>query len=260
MKDTQKEIRTAVILAAGMGQRLRQVIDDRPKGLLLIDGKEIIRRSLDSLLENGITEIVMVLGYLREKYIQALKTDYPQIKYVQNADYAETGSMHSLFLAREQVRDGFLLLESDLLYEDRCLSALLTDPGDEAVLISGATHSGDEVFVHGESGLIQYIAKKKNPDLVSQGELVGISKISADLYSQMQEYYSQVIRFPSNYHYEDCLSDLATRLPIHYLKVEDAIWTEIDDPSHYRRAVELIYPRICEKRKLVGQAGKRQIS
>jgi len=66
----------------------------------------------------------------------------------------------------------------------------------------------------------------------------------------MCDYYSQEIPFPSDYHYEDCLSDLAAKLSIRYLKIEDIIWTEIDDPSHYHRAVEQIYPRIRSKEGL----------
>ncbi|NQU63243.1 MAG: phosphocholine cytidylyltransferase family protein [SAR324 cluster bacterium] len=250
MTNVKKEIRSAVILAAGMGSRLREVIGDKPKGLLVIDEKEIIKRSLDCLQNNGISDIVMVLGYLREKYIQALQKEYPQIKYVYNPDYTCTGSMHSLFLAREHLTGDFLLLESDLLYEKRCISSLITGKSDEAILISGTTHSGDEVYVHGQAGLINRIAKKKDPQLISQGELVGISKISAALYEKMCAYYEHVIPFPSDYHYEDCLSDLSTGQPIPYLKIEDLIWTEIDDPSHYRRALEQIYPKICAKEAL----------
>ncbi len=245
-----KNIKTAVILAAGMGRRLRKVIDDKPKGLLAIDGKELIMRSLDCLKDHGITDIIMVLGYLREKYIQTLKEQFPNIRYVQNADYAETGSMHSLFLAKELIKSEFLLLESDLLYEDRCISSLLEDPGDEAVLISGATHSGDEVYVHGESGLINYIAKQVHSEFISQGELVGISKLSTDLFEKMCDYYCGEIPFPSDFHYEDCISALSTRMSIRYLKIEDIVWTEIDDPSHYQRALDLIYPKILEKRGL----------
>jgi len=245
MADPPK-IRTAVILAAGMGSRLRDIIADKPKGLLVIDGKELIKRSLECLADHGITRIVMVLGYLRETYIEALKTEFPQIRYLFNADFNQTGSMHSLFLARDQIREPFLLLESDLLYEARCISSLLEDPGDEAVLISGKTGSGDEVYVHGGAGLINYIAKTQHSDFISQGELVGISKISPALFRKMCEYYTSEVPFPSNFHYEDCISAVCSRIPVRYLKVEDIIWTEIDDPSHYRRALNLIYPRILE--------------
>lgn len=250
MSVNRKNIKTAVILAAGMGQRLRGVIDDKPKGLLAIDGKELILRSLDCLIDHGITEIIMVLGYLREKYIQTLKEAYPDIRYVQNADYAETGSMHSLFLSKELITSDFLLLESDLLYEDRCLSSLLEDPGDEAVLISGATQSGDEVYVHGESGLINHISKQKHPEFISQGELVGISKLSRDLFEKLCDYYSREISFPSDFHYEDCISALSSRMPIRYLKIDDIIWTEIDNASHFQRALELIYPKIIKQKEL----------
>ena len=64
----------------------------------------------------------------------------------------------------------------------------------------------------------------------------------------MCNYYRKEIKFPSNFHYEDCLSDLAQKgevVPYHL--VEDLLWTEIDDSSHYQRALESIYPKVIHK-------------
>ncbi len=235
---------TAVILAAGMGTRLTDVIEDKPKGLLKIGDREIIKESLDRILKGGIKNIIMVTGYQKKKYTQSLNGKYPDIKYVYNPDYATTGNMHSLFLARELIETDFLLLESDLLYEDRCITTLLETGKQDAILLSGETNSGDEVYVYGKSDLIKLITKKKETSPPLQGELVGISKISLSLYEKMCDYYHLEIPFPSDFHYEDCLSSLSGEYDICYHKVKDIIWTEIDDPSHYERAVNYIYPRI----------------
>ncbi len=237
-------VNTAVILAAGMGTRLADVIVDKPKGLLKIGNREIIKESLDRVLKGGIQNIVLVTGHQKEEYSQSLGETYPDIEYVYNPDYAVTGSMHSLFLARELIKTDFLLLESDLLYEDRCITTLIETHKQDAILLSGETNSGDEVYVYGESDLIKLITKKKESSPPLQGELVGISRISLPLYQRMCDYYHLEIPFPSDFHYEDCLSSLSGKYDICYHKVEDIVWTEIDDPSHYERAVNYIYPKI----------------
>ncbi len=244
MTKRKEEIQTAVILAAGMGTRLKGMIGDQPKGLMKIGEKEIIRESLERILKGGIAKIVMVTGYQQEKYRQALKDEFPLIEYVQNPDYSTTGSMHSLFLAREKIGSDFLLLESDLLYEDRCISSLVEIEEKDVVLLSGSTNSGDEVYVHGDHGKIKLISKERNNSIPVQGELVGISKISLTLLETMCGYYQREISFSTDFHYEDCLSDLSRNHSINYHKIDDIVWTEIDDLFHYERAKKDIYPRI----------------
>lgn len=247
MSIQNNKVNTAVILAAGMGTRLREVVGGKPKGLLEINGNEIMKQSLDRILKNGIEKIIMVTGYESDVYQETLKEQYPMIEYVQNPDYARTGSMHSLYLAKEKIEGNFLLFESDLLYENRCISVLLELEQEDAILLSGATQSGDEVYIYGQNGLIELITKEAREELNKQGELVGISKISLPLYDKMCNYYHKEIVFPSDFHYEDCLSGLAASIDVKYHLVEDIIWTEIDDPSHYERALKLILPRILEK-------------
>jgi len=252
MEKNGPPVKSAVILAAGMGTRLRDVLDDRPKGLLKIGDREIIRRSLDAILRHGLEEIILVTGYRQEEYHRALSRDYPMIRFVENKDFAVTGSMHSFFLASEVISTDFLLLESDLLYEDRCLSTLLGCAAEDVILLSCTTHSVDEVYVYGADHRIQRISKNRLPGLTCQGELVGISRISRSLCWKMREYYQHQSAVSRTCHYEDCLSDLASTTAIPYHQVEDLVWTEIDDPSHYQRALTVIYPKIL--------AGERKMS
>ena len=239
-----QKLDTAVILAAGMGTRLNTIIGDKPKGLLTIDGQEIIKTSLERLLQHGIGHIIMVTGFQRNQYVDLLTDEFPMVKFVQNEDYAITGSMHSLYLAKPHISSDILLLESDLLYENRAITELQKLVQPDGILLSGETGSGDEVYVYGKSGNIDLITKDIVNQHQRQGELVGVSKISAKLLAVMCKYYNSEVPFPSDFHYEDCLSAVADRYEISYHCVEDLVWTEIDDPHHYQRALDQILPRL----------------
>jgi len=261
MTSSSSKINTAVILAAGMGIRLRNVTGPLPKGLLEIGGKSIISRSLENLKNEGIDRAVIVTGFLESLYHEHLqpKTNIPDLEFVHSKQFKETGSMHSLFVAKNYIQEDFLLLESDLLYESRALPYVIKFEGPDVILASGETDSGDEVYIYGEKyehqlvtitsgnilrGKIAAISKKPFPGLSVKGELVGISKISLKLLNRLCEYYEGHLEFPCNRHYEECISDLCSKKEIPFLKVGDLVWTEIDDQSHYERALKEILPRL----------------
>ena len=175
-KSPFSRINTAVILAAGMGVRLRNVIGVCPKGLLEIEGKSLIFRSLERLKSEGIDRVVIVTGFQDTMYHKHLEplANLPKIEFIHSPRFAETGSMHSLFVAQEILQDDFLLLESDLLYESRALSSVLNYEGPDVVLASGKTGSNDEVYIYG-------INQGKNHNYetsrsIVRGDIVAISK------------------------------------------------------------------------------------
>jgi len=79
-----------------------------------------------------------------------------------------------------------------------------------------------------------------------QGELVGISKISLKLLNRMCELHKVNPEFPCNRHYEEYISDLCSMTKIPFLRVGDLVWTEIDNQSHYERALKEILPRLIK--------------
>ncbi len=99
-------VRQAVILAASMGSRLRGIVDDRPKGFLQLDNKPIIEESITRLIRIGITKIVIVTGYKSEFY-DKLKEKYPFVVTIKNEQFENTGSMYSLFIAKELIKNDF---------------------------------------------------------------------------------------------------------------------------------------------------------
>ncbi len=241
-------IKQAVILAAGMGSRLETMGREAPKGFIRIGERPIIEESLDALWRARIERVVVVTGHLNGFY-DDLAAQYPgRVETVHNPLYADSGSMYSLSLVREMVQGDLLLLESDLIYESRAITALMEFPRDDAILVSGTTNAGDEVYVTGKDGCITGMSKNMLDKREVVGELVGISKISEPLYQEMLA--SAKKRFSASLHidYEtDCLVAVAAGRPIPYLLLDDLLWTEIDDASQLQRAVELIHPAIMER-------------
>jgi 2-aminoethylphosphonate-pyruvate transaminase len=241
-------VRKAVILAAGIGSRLRAIHNDKPKGFLQLGDKPIIEESIARLVYSGINEIVIIAGYQNHFYDE-LKKKYPFVKTIKNNDFETTGSMYSLWCAKELMNEDFLLLESDLIYEMNALQVLLNSQYKNAILLSGKTNAGDEVYVGVNDNRIVNMSKQIEDIKQLGGELVGVSKISFELYKKMISFSETQFKAKPNYHYEDCLTDLASENEINFELVNDLAWIEIDDEQHHKRAVEKIYPLILKRDK-----------
>ena len=239
---------TAVILAAGMGTRLKGYTKERPKGFLEIDGDTLIERSIKHLLDNGISRIIIGTGYFHEHF-DDLKKKFPGITTLRNVEFATTGSMFTLYVVRNLIDGPFLLLESDLLYDPAALTYLLSDSKEDIVLASDATHSGDEVFIqHSSSGFLQNMSKNRALLSHIDGELVGISKISLALLNKMVSFASgHYANGNTLMHYEDALVGSSVDHDIFIKVVKGLAWCEIDDESHLQRALDLVYPRILQR-------------
>ncbi|MGD8728889.1 MAG: phosphocholine cytidylyltransferase family protein [Gemmatimonadota bacterium] len=239
-------IDTAVILAAGMGSRLREEIDDRPKGLLELGDRPIVEESILKLERAGIGRIVIVTGYMREAYDELARAFSELVVTAHNEVYDRSGSMYSLYCARDHLGSDFLLLESDLIYEQKALHEVLGCPADSCVLLSDWTHSGDEVFVSTRDGRLVGMSKERSalPDAPA-GELVGITKVSAELFRHMENFSEDTFQRSLMVDYEtDCLVGVAPIHPIECRVVEGLLWAEIDDPNHLARARDSVYPAI----------------
>lgn len=98
----------AIIMAAGLGSRLRPLTDTTPKPLLEVSGKKIIETVIEALLWNGIREIYIVVGYQKEKF-SVLLPKYPFIHLIENPYYRELNNISSLYVAREYVHDTVII-------------------------------------------------------------------------------------------------------------------------------------------------------
>jgi 2-aminoethylphosphonate-pyruvate transaminase len=237
-------MRTAVIVAAGMSNRLNGIAGDIPKGFIEIGGRTLIEQSIAKLRRAGIERIVIGTGYRHEHFDNLARRD-TGITCVPNAHFETSGSMYTLYRLKTAIREDFLLLESDLLYDEKGLSALVADTGKDVVLASGATHSGDEVFIETDCrGRLVNVSKNKR-DLGSvYGELVGITKVSLETYRGMCRFAERAFQNDRMLDYEYALVGVAARRPLYVKKIEGYVWCEIDDEHHLHRAINHIYPQL----------------
>lgn len=238
-------INTAVILAAGMGTRLKEMGLDAPKGFIRLGSRPIIEESIEALMSLGITEIILITGHLSTFYEDLARRLGAVVKTIHNRHFATSGSMFSLSLASDHVASDFLLLESDIIYEYRALEHLVRHPEDNVLILSGLTFAGDEVFVETVDGKLKNMSKDRGSlkGHVS-GELVGVSKISKGLLEELVSHSSHVFRKSLRLDYEDALVSVSPRVPIHCEVLSDLIWAEIDFQYHLDRAVREIYPKL----------------
>src|SRR5579883_2298705 len=243
-------ISTAVILAAGLGVRLGPLGRLIPKGFIRLGETPIICESLASLLDAGVRRVVVVTGHLAHHYDCLPESLGRHVELVHNAEYFRSGSMYSLYCAREKLEGDFILLESDIIYERRALDALVQSPQADLVVVSGRTSAGDEVFVETEGERLVNLSKDRavlGP--VVSGEFIGVSRISRRLFRRMLDWAATKWPVTLQVSYEtDCLAALAGDHPIYCRLIENLIWAEIDDAKQLARARYEVYPAIQSKR------------
>src|SRR5215216_1379950 len=168
----------AIILAAGKGTRLNGV-DLKPKCLFEVGGLTLLDRQVSALTEAQISEIVLVLGFEAERIRRHCP---PNTSFVVNSRFEETSSLYSLWLARDHLLDGFVVLNCDVLFHPQLLTKLLAAPVDDALLIDfvdgqRSALGEEEMKVKVRDGLVVDISKVLDP-AEADGENVGVVKFS----------------------------------------------------------------------------------
>lgn len=172
----------AVILAAGIASRLRPLTNDCPKCLLKIGDRNLLQRSMDGLIKNGIAEFVVVTGYLHEQIDDFLKRLYPEVSitFIHNERYAMTNNIYSLWLARPEVEGkDILLLDSDIVYDPEIVGRLLRSEHRDVLALNRHPLGEEEMkVVPDEEGRVKEISKTcRINDAI--GESIGIERMSA---------------------------------------------------------------------------------
>jgi len=242
----------AVILAAGMGTRLRPMTQSLPKGLVEIGGKTLLEQSLDNLKKEGVKEVIIVTGYLGEQIKLKLGEDFQgmKLRYVQNENYENTGSMYSLSKAKELISNSdILLLESDLIYESKALSTLIQSNNQNSILVSALLHSGDDVYIcTNDEDQLTNLGKNISEESKrnAKGALVGISKLSNEFLQQLfRTAENDYQKDEKDYHYEETIH--ATNIkgyPVYTDYCKNLNWIEIDNENDFKKAKEEVHPKI----------------
>ncbi len=205
----------AIILAAGMGKRLKELTRNNTKCMVKVNGETLIERLLHQLNSVNLSRVVIVVGYEGKKlmdYIDTLNISTP-ITFVDNPIYDKTNNIYSLFLAKEYMKeDDTLLFESDIILEDKILTGLIEDPRDTLALVDEYKPwmDGTCLRLDDNDKIVDFISGKKFDFTNTEGcyKTVNIYKFSKhfaekqyipflNAYQEalgVNEYYEQVLR------------------------------------------------------------------
>ncbi len=231
----------AIILAAGMGRRLGELTQNNTKCMVEVNGVRLIDRVINQLAKLHLSRLVLVVGYEGQKlmdYIGNRYDDMLKIEYIHNPIYDKTNNIYSLALAKEKMcEDDTLLLESDLIFEDKMLDMLLAHPDPNLALVAKyeTWMDGTMVTLDSERNIVNFIPKQafRYEDVDVYYKTVNIYKFSKEFstneYVPFLEAYCRVMG--NNEYYEQVLR-VITMLHSSSLKalpITNEKWYEIDD-------------------------------
>ncbi len=248
----------AIILAAGMGKRLKELTQNSTKCMVKVNGQTLIERMLSQIEERDFSRIVIVVGYEGQKlidYISTLDIKKP-IVYVENPIYDKTNNIYSLSLAKEYLcEEDTVLFESDLIFEGSLIDMLIDDPRDTLALVDKyeSWMDGTCVKLSDDDSIAAFVPGKvfKFNEIEEYYKTVNIYKFSKnfsrthyvpflDAYTKAlgdNEYYEQVLRVIT------MLDDPEIKAK----RLNGQLWYEIDDIQDLDIATSMFAPDPDEK-------------
>lgn len=150
----------AVILAAGLGSRLRPITDKVPKCMVPVNGIRIIDKQISNLLTNGVKDIYVVSGYLHEVLDTHIRANYPQVHIIHNERYNETNNMYSLYMTEQYVKgEDFLLMNADVYFDSNVITGILDGEGSK-IACDYSQYMEESMKITCANGKINHISKK----------------------------------------------------------------------------------------------------
>lgn len=237
----------AIILAAGVGKRFKEVTDSRPKCLIDIQGKTLLERTLTALDGAGVTQAVVVVGYRSEMITQQIGATCGrvQVAYVHNPQY-EKGAILSLLSAREEFDDDILIMDADVLFPIAMIDRLIRSPHANCFLLDGsAENTGEEQMLLTRGGRVVNIVRGGSGDFDVIGESVGFLKVSRSDALLLRSILDDLVaRGRDTIEHEEAYPIFLAQRFVGFERVDDLPWTEIDFPEDLDCAEREVLPRI----------------
>lgn len=242
---------SAIILAAGVGNRLGSAAAGGPKILLEFDGKTLLEQHLAALRARGVADISITIGYQGDAIRRAVdRLDLgDRIRLVENPRYRE-GSLVSLWAQRGFLEAGtsVLVMDGDVLYDQRMIARLLAAPAENVLLVDRAIEPGDEpVKICFRDGAIVDFRKKPEHAHDWHGESVGFFRFSPAMAAALAARCAWYVeRGLTRVEYEEAIRDLILAHPDRFgaEDISDLPWIEIDFDVDVARARSDVLPRL----------------
>ncbi len=255
----------AIILAAGMGRRLGELTQGHTKCMVPVNGVRLIDRMLKQLSSLDINRVVIVVGYKGKELVDYIGNRYDdllRIEYAVNPVYNKTNNIYSLSIVKQQLQeDDTLLIESDLIFEDKMFDMILADPYPNLALVAKyeTWMDGTMVRIDTDNKIVNFVPKKafKYSEVDSYYKTVNIYKFSREFSEQVyvpfldayckvmgnNEYYEQVLR----------VITLLDKAELKALPIGNERWYEIDDVQDLDIAENLF----ADEHERLNKYGKR---
>lgn len=253
----------AIMLAAGKGSRLGKYTKNNTKCMLDVHGETLLERTIDALLESGIKDFILVLGYKKDnvkKFIKEKELDKKiNITYVDNDVYDTTNNIYSLYLAKDYlIQDDTILLESDLIYDKSIIKKLVNSKYESAALIAKYEEwmDGTVVKLNDDNTINSFVERKdfNYDDVDNYYKTVNIYKFSKEFSERFYlPFLESYIKAYGNNDYYELVLKVISELKdtnLYGLPLTNELWYEIDDCQDYDIVKAMFAPSTHEKLEL----------
>ena len=240
----KEHVTTALLLAAGTGNRLYPLTQNAPKCLTIVNGISILERLISSLNQHGFKRLVVVTGYL-ETHIRDFLGDQVggmKIEYVFSPLYKTTNNIYSLWMAREIINEPFLLLESDLVFDESLLDAMMY-PDRIAVAKMQPWMNGTCVTINQSHHVNAFLAANADSFGQIKYKTVNIYSISLNSWNEIVKRLDKHISDGKvNNYYETIFAEMTAdgSLSFKTVSFDGNPWYEIDTIEDLAEAEKLI--------------------
>ena len=243
----------ALVIAAGLGSRLKKHTENLPKCMLDFGGKTLLQRQLDSYKKNGIKDISLIRGYKKEKI------NYKGIKYFENKDYKNNNILNSIFYAEKVISGNIIISYSDILFDSSVVERTLNSNHDISVVVDidwrgyyvgRKDHpiSEAENVIFNSNNEVEKIGKINTGNEEVHGEFIGMIKLSNRGTEIFKEHFHRLKKLYWNKPFQRAkifqkayLTDFIQELvdigiKVHCVIIESG-WKEIDTVEDYKKAL-----------------------
>lgn len=231
----------ALILAAGFGSRLLPITEQLPKSLVSVNGKPILFKQIENLLENGIDDITIISGYKAEIMEKKVHEKWPFIKIIESVDYATTNNMYSAYLGIKNMgtNESILMMNADVFFDPSVLKALIEFKWNNAIVTDIGVYNEESMKVVESNGRLIEISKTITKER-ALGSSIDVYKFSHDglkaFYNKCDEYINKKKELKK--WSEVALNDILSEVEFRACPLVGR-WFEIDNHDDLAKAEEL---------------------
>jgi choline kinase len=238
----------ALIVGAGQGKRLLPLTQTEPKALIRIGGRSLLEWQVAGLAANGVRDIVFIAGFNAqavERALAALAAQYPACRFatVYNPFYSVADNLASCWMARAEMTDEFLLVNSDTLFSAPVLATLLASPAAPVTLAVDhkAQYDADDMKVELDGTRLLDVGKRL-PEGRVNGESIGMLYFRGDAGRALVAALDAAMLEPAalKQWFLSVIAALARRIEVRACSISGHDWCEVDYPLDVQAAKQMV--------------------